>query len=1237
MSRLQAIQNALSAINPTVFQELCDSFLALNNRNYSALSRTGSQYGKQKTTPGTPDSFFLLPNGMFLFVEHSTNITDGVSKLENDIRKCIDVSKTGVPLDKIEEIILCVNFDLSAEDVQHLKQLLVHTNITLSLCTRDLLSLELHLNHRDLVHEHLKLPLDTGQVVSMGQFIVEYNRASKGVATPLDNLFLHREAETKELKQAIIDNDFVILTGAAGVGKTKLVLEGIKSFLSENKSFEAYCISYKSHVLLDDLYQYLNSQKDYILFVDDANRVDAFGQIAGFYKADRKGQLKILITVRDYAYEKMERACQGFSPRRIGLEKFTDEQIADIIKASPFEILNTDYHKPIQTIVDGNPRIAIMAALLAKQKQDISALNDVAELFENYFSTFTKDDGGFSNEFNAKCLGLIAFFYALPFKDRETMLPILNDFGIGYPPFIDAIEQLDRLELVEVSYDYVKIPEQNLATYFFYRAFIKDELLSFQTLLRGYFENNQKRFNDCVIPANNMFGAKKVSSKLKPELITYLQSIKGDEQKTFSFLSYFWYYLQTETLTFLYNSINVLPTPSATVYKVGYELNEFAHNTNEVIDLMGKFFGYSKERKNAIQLAFKYVRKQPDLLPELIHKVRKKLVFNSKDQYYSFVRQENLFELLFEGLKKGELLFAFSFFELAKTFLSYEFEMVEGRKNSIVIYHYPIPDLPFIREFRQKIWQAIDMNFATYPGASFDVLKGYSGPTPDSIKEIMEFDVQYVIEIIQKHLTNKSFEHCKYVYAQIKWFEKNEVYQEVFSALRQQFTNDIYEVFVKIDWNRFRDKADYEFDDYKEYERLKEKDIRSSFVFQNLTEVEAFLGTYEYLQKSEKGYQQYARSLAMIIDENCTKNFDLGCQMIEKAIQRNLGIDRHFNNVFKNHLDTEEKVHKFWDIIQQSNLPNKDHWKLALFNYLNDRLVNKNWLALLLDTIHNIKAPLHIFFPNITKYLLLKPDLLQVILDNIVSRNEEEEAFIQISGDLFKKHFVSLGSDLALIKKAYIQQNTKANYFDYDGSILLQILKKDASFLLELIKYLCLVSKLGSDANKWDLVWEVSGIEAILSEVFDFIECQDIYFGIEHFCNSFFKRIDNNKRPVAKQFLMDYCRRNYTNVGRINMVVDITRNSMKELYEDVMLLFLSLNQEVEAFRQINWLDTGGTYSGDTIIGDVQAAEWRNLLTIVEKSNAGISLMPIKSYINKMIDMYLKSAEGDRKRKFLSRD
>lgn len=320
MSRLQTIENRLKEINPAVFQELCDSYLTIRDSNYIAISRTGSQIGKQKTIRGTPDSFFQLPNGNFLYIEVTTDVSTR-NKLANDIKACFDSDKTKIPIDKIQEIILCFNWNIDQEEITELNTLVksFKTDIRVRCVMLQELALELHLNHRDLAHHYLGLPLDTGQIVSIESFIKEYDRASKGISTPLNNIFLHRESELEQLSNAIGSHDFIILTGAPGVGKTKLALETINKYLSENESFQAYCVSYKSHTLLDDLYQYFNIDKDYILFVDDANRIDAFEQITGFFKANRNGKLKIIITVRDYAFQEIGKKCQEFSTQRINL------------------------------------------------------------------------------------------------------------------------------------------------------------------------------------------------------------------------------------------------------------------------------------------------------------------------------------------------------------------------------------------------------------------------------------------------------------------------------------------------------------------------------------------------------------------------------------------------------------------------------------------------------------------------------------------------------------------------------------------------------------------------------------------------------------------------------------------------------------------------------------------------------------------------------------------------------
>ncbi len=50
-----------------------------------------------------------------------------------------------------------------------------------------------------------------------------------------------------------------------------------------------------------------------------------------------------------------------------------------------------------------------------------------------------------------------------------------------------------------------------------------------------------------------------------------------------------------------------------------------------------------------------------------------------------------------------------------------------------------------------------------------------------------------------------------------------------------------------------------------------------------------------------------------------------------------------------------------------------------------------------------------------------------------------------------------------------------------------------------------------------------------------------------------------------------------------------------------------------------------------------ASDWRNILSIVEKSDLGIKLIPIKKYLNSQIENALRYADWERKRKFIEDD
>jgi len=1240
MSRLQSIENALMAINETVFQELCDSFMVLRHPSYTLFSRNGSQSAKQKTTKGSPDSFFLMYDGKYLMIEYSTNITRGAAKLEEDILKCLDESITKIPVDAVSEIILCINFNISNAETEKLNGLLDNYRISLTIFTLDALAIELHINHRNLANQYLGLPLDTGQVVTMENFISEYNNAYNRIATPLDNPFLHREAESKALRLALQTDDFIILSGHAGVGKTKLALQVIKEFAKDNPSYSPFCISYKNHTLFDDLQQHLHKHGDFILFVDDANRIDAFSQILGFRKGIREGQLKIILTVRDYALIDLKRMCIGVNVQDIGIEKLSDEAIKDIISGKPWRVRNTIYQEHIIAVAEGNPRLAIMMAQLAVAKQNIETLSDVSDLFDNYFATFIKDRDEIRDDLTIKVLGLVAFFHTIPFKNREVTEEILAPFGIDYASFIEKIDYLDKLELVDVQYKQVKIPEQNLAIFFFYLAFVKSAVLSLPILVEQYGETNAPRLKECIIAANNTFGPVKVMDKVKPVLQGFLRHLETENKPIQPFLSNFWFYLKEETLSYFYSQVNLFEDTVPDGFKLTYETNEFAYKKNPTVKLLGEFFHHPDAHlKDAIELIFMFARKKPEHLSEVIYKVRENMAFNRDDLHNEYVRQNALFDYLIKGLEKKDLMLSLSFFELAQTFLQFSFEQFSGsRGNSIRFYTVKLQDDPTTKAFRDRIWHTLGTYFQDFPNEAFDVLQSYGQRSFQAEEALLKYDSGHIIHFIKTHLSETSFEHCKFVQGHLRWTTRKQLPQGDKESLKKRFINESYRIYRKLDWDRLRGKEDDGIMDYKEFEKQKEQEIRSSFVFSDLGQAQGFYTSYVDLYKGLRHGTNFDRSLDIIVDENLRIDFELGCNFLRYIIVTGNQSKYKPWVTFKNHLADEAKATMLWNLIQEHDYEERDIWKFHFFQQLSVNAFGANLRGYITEALLTTDKPLFVPLEQLCRFADDTPVFLTVLLRIMVTRNRIENTGLKVWDNIFEDCFDKLGDDTALIEEAYLQQDKLQGHFDYNYIGLKNILGKRPAFLLDYVRSLYNEDRYRFDAEGEDLsfVWSFDDFEDTLENLFNTVIDEEINLGIgQHFCNCFFKKFDNESHIArARAFVLRYAKKYNTDSTRMNMVVNIARYSLKDVYDAVLMQHIILNQDLETFSSIWWRGNGGDVMwGEVIFGDLEAADWRNIQSVIAGLEIGLALVPIKRYVSAQIDAALATAEWERERRF----
>src|SRR5690606_24327213 len=419
--------------------------------------------------------------------------------------------------------------------------------------------------------------------------------------------------------------------------------------------------------------------------------------------------------------------------------------------------------------------------------------------------------------------------------------------------------------------------------------------------------------------------------------------------------------------------------------------------------------------------------------------------------------------------------------------------------------------------------------------------KNYSRVHPDVNKEIMAFDIPFVLNIIDNHLSNENFEHCKYVQDQIRWFKRHEFVLPEFSNFSNRFVNETYLSFLKIDWDRFRDKEMYEFDDFREYERLKEAEIRSSFILTNEDEINNFYNTFILLRNLADNNWNYNNALDFVIDENCSRDFDIGLALLKKVIENGNEVSYVPRVVFRNQLKVKDTANKIWEFIQQSEFEHKELWELSFYDYIDDSLIDENLTDSLAKTISKMNNSNTIHFDRLERFLKVNPNLFQIILKTITEKNEREGTRLQVWMDFFSKHFENLGDDIELIKKAYIQHNLIQNHFDYQGQGILEILKVDKDFLIEFVESLYSATdrhSLGGDHSDMSYVWNIDNIEETLIKVFDLVIEKDLYFGIlEHYCNVFFRNPKEEHRLRADDFIRQYVVDNNNDYRKMQIVV----------------------------------------------------------------------------------------------------
>lgn len=504
MSRLNLVERELGQLDGGSFQKLAEAYV-YRKLHLKSIVTLGSQLGTNKPTKGIPDAHSLANNEAVL-IPFTTAQCDSFKKLKRDIEECVS---TQIPEGYSRRIICChLVWRLTPEQEGELLEL----GSRIELIGPKTIAMDLANEYHDLAADFLNIRMGIGALVTVNEWIESEGR--KGFATPQSKPLRHRGRELNELEKKLDQVQILVLKGSSGSGKTRLALEAVKRY-ADGKQIESYVLSQmRIPGVAEDINAFL-SEGDAALLIDDAQQSE--GLDAALEAAVRNPGLRVILTVRDYAYEQlMHGVRRSVKSETYSLERLEDTAVRALLQED-YEITSSLFLDKIEKIARGNLRIAIMAALCAKREgyPGIESAHGIMDVFyDKLISGLEGDD--------LVLLSYLSVYAPCDFKEGDPTHDGLLSEGISRSSMERRARKLhDRniLDLLEGSNGVVavKFEQLNLQDYCVYKAIFEEHIIGLRNFIEEFVTRDRRKVVRVLNILISVFGDDATLSCIKSE------------------------------------------------------------------------------------------------------------------------------------------------------------------------------------------------------------------------------------------------------------------------------------------------------------------------------------------------------------------------------------------------------------------------------------------------------------------------------------------------------------------------------------------------------------------------------------------------------------------------------------------------------------------------------------------------------------------------------------------------
>ncbi|MCC5878305.1 MAG: DNA replication protein [Idiomarina sp.] len=1253
MGSQNQIKSKLLEMEGGKFQRLCDDWL--HRKGYENINPIGMMDTTDRVVKGTPDCLFMQASGKYIFSEYTVQQERLANKLKDDIEKCFDENKTSIPVDKISEIIICYLGKLSTEEINQLRTLCYDRGVMLTLNGLDSISLSIKNSYPVLSETYLDLSLDTGQLLSVDDFVERYGRSN--FTTSIDNELLFCDDLLSNAVRTLESSNFLLVSGAAGLGKTLFLVTLAKRILQENENINVICLFDKGADLTRDITAYFSEPGDYLIFVDDANRLDNRLDYILHYltEKDENRSFRIVATVRDYARTSVIEKVRKYTElHEQVITPLTDEQIKELAD-SLFSIKNGEYQKRIQEISCGNPRLAVMASKVAIETNQIKSIQNVTSLYSDYFGENENVKLVLEDERLVLAACAISFFRKIDKLNEQQMGMVENSFGIQAEEFWELVDILHKNELVDLyENEVVKISDQVLSTYLFYIAVFEKKIIPFSSIVKDFYPDYTRTIVDSLNPIVSAFDQRKVVAGIRSEIKDIFEMYSENESidKSIEFLNTFWFALPTEALVYSSNTINNMPEVDIDWKNESYDESKSDAGKSSLVSLLTSFRFYDEhEFKISFELLLKYLVKSRTSLSSVIRALSGRYNFKPDDCRYGYYVQSFIVDKLVEQMENGEnYLFSRLFILVANCLLKVEHrEHQWSRGDSISIITFRLTPDEYLLSLRDKIISSLSFLMAKdeFEPLVTDVFKEYVSRVRHEGKDMAEADLPFIARYLIKKLDKDSLSHCMMV----------QDYCEHLDSLELNYPKEWGEGFfnetLKLSNLILEDRHERRMLEmgYEEYNQYRHQSLVEHFTSISIEDFIDFIDRCNELNNAlsgrdrdyslKNGIEMSLRAMAESVPEifpdiiSIYMDYDDSFEVNPHSIVIDLFKTQSSEDVF---LLLNSKEYRW-----------KKLWLSTYFALLPEDSIADNDANLLIEHISNTPSnELRGWLDYLDKYKRIDGAIYCKIVRILTDKSLEDANYARSLGHLFSKHSRVFGnwlevfkSDEELVFDAYLAAYSLEGHWDYSGNALKLLLDIKFDFLYRLIDQIYEKERwpdLHTNMPELNFLWEREGYIQEIEGYAKYLQIKDEH-AFRYRENIFSKLFNKEKGRTESEeiiqkkydFFRNAVKKNSTDIEFMCFLFNSAQYLSEEFRRELLGLFLSENDKFEDFQTLDYELTTRSWSGSRV--PILERE-RNFLESLLPLFNSIQFLEHKSYVEIQIDDKLKSIEYEKKRDYL---